>query len=122
MDTVQWDKLEGYGINVGGGGREAAGPPAALLLDVREPGELKTTPLPLSSTGSGASFLNIPLPQLRGRLAELGEDKARPIVVTCAVGLRGYIASRLLHGHGFTNVHNLDGGAKTLITALKQVA
>ena len=45
---------------------------------------------------------------LRGRLGEL--DHNRPITVFCQVGLRGYIATRILMQHGFSNVRNLKGG------------
>ncbi|MCL1859195.1 MAG: DsrE/DsrF/DrsH-like family protein [Oscillospiraceae bacterium] len=52
-------------------------------------------------------FINIPLDELRGRLAEL--DKNKKIYVTCQVGLRGYIAARILTQNGF-DAYNLSGG------------
>ena len=52
-------------------------------------------------------FVNIPLDSLRGRLSEL--DKNKPIYVTCQVGLRGYIACRILSQNGF-DCYNLSGG------------
>lgn len=54
--------------------------------------------------------LNIPLDEIRSNIQELAQDK--PVIVFCAVGLRGYIASRILMQHGFT-VYNLAGGLKT---------
>lgn len=54
--------------------------------------------------------VNIPLDELRSHLNELPTDK--PVVVFCAVGLRGYVASRVLSQHGY-NVFNLTGGLKT---------
>lgn len=54
--------------------------------------------------------LNIPLNELRDRLEEIPADK--PVVVFCAVGLRGYIASRVLLQRGY-QVRNLTGGLKT---------
>jgi rhodanese-related sulfurtransferase len=72
------------------------------LLDVREPDELEKGMIP------GA--MNLPLSGLRGRIAEL--DPARPLLVYCAVGLRGYIAQCFLQQHGF-DVCNLNGGYKT---------
>ena len=36
-----------------------------------------------------------------------------PIVIYCAIGLRGYIATRILKQNGFDNVRNLAGGYKT---------
>jgi rhodanese-related sulfurtransferase len=52
--------------------------------------------------------INIPLEELRQRLGELAPD--RSITVFCQVGLRGYVATRLLMQHGFQNVRNLKGG------------
>jgi len=77
-------------------------PAEACLLDVREPAECERGTLP------GA--LTIPLGQLRGRLAELPRD--RLIVSYCAVGLRGYLAERILRQNGF-DVRNLSGGITT---------
>lgn len=54
--------------------------------------------------------LNIPLNEMRDRLQEIPADK--PLVVFCAVGLRGYIASRILMQRGY-DVRNLNGGLKT---------
>jgi rhodanese-related sulfurtransferase len=39
-------------------------------------------------------FINIPLDSLRARIGEI--DKTKPVYVTCQVGLRGYVATRIL--------------------------
>lgn len=59
------------------------------------------------SLGTIPGFINIPVDELREHLDELPKDK--PIVVTCAVGLRGYLAYRILVQNGFKNVRNLSG-------------
>ncbi len=69
------------------------------LLDVRTPAEY--------ARGAITRFLNIPVDELRERLDEL--DPTKPIYVACQVGLRGYIAARLLIQRGF-DVYNLSGG------------
>ena len=51
-----------------------------------------------------------PEDDLRSRLAEV---PAGPLVVTCAVGLRGHVAARILTQQGFPDVRNLDGGYTT---------
>jgi NADPH-dependent 2,4-dienoyl-CoA reductase/sulfur reductase-like enzyme/peroxiredoxin family protein/rhodanese-related sulfurtransferase/TusA-related sulfurtransferase len=89
---------------------EPAGSGEPLLLDVREPVEFQLGAIP------GA--VNLPLDQLRERLAELPQD--RPIVAYCQVGLRAYLAARILMQHGFTGVQNLSGGYKTLRAALQE--
>lgn len=54
--------------------------------------------------------VNVPLPQLRTRLAELLNDNE--IWVRCGVGRRSCYAPRILRQNGFT-VRNLSGGMKT---------
>lgn len=81
-----------------------ADPQAGLLLDVRTPGEFVSGHVP------GA--INIPVDELRSRLAELPKD--RPIRAYCQVGQRGYIATRLLNQSGF-NTANLGGGYRTYL-------
>lgn len=76
-------------------------PEGAYRLDVRNPEEL-------AENGEIPGFVNIPLNQLRGRIAEVPLDK--PIYITCAAGLRGYVASRMLEQHGAKEVYNLSGG------------
>ncbi len=62
---------------------------------------------------------NVPLDDLRGRLQEIPADK--PVYVYCAVGLRGYLASNILKGHGYKDVRNLVGGLKTYLAATTPV-
>lgn len=78
-----------------------------LLLDVRTREEFTFGAIP------GA--VNIPLDELRGRIDELPYDK--DIYIYCAIGLRGYLALKILMGHGFNRVKNLSGGYKTYATA-----
>lgn len=77
-----------------------------FVLDVRTPQEY--------AAGHIAGSVNIPLDELRERLGELPKDTA--ITVTCAVGLRGYIAARILAGHGFKAL-DLTGGYRMYATA-----
>jgi peroxiredoxin family protein/TusA-related sulfurtransferase len=66
---------------------------------------------------SGA--VNIPVDVLRNHLDEIPKNKK--IVVYCAVGLRGHVASRILMQQGFENVYNLSGGYKTYeLSVMKQ--
>ena len=71
------------------------------------------------SLGSIPGFINIPVDELREHLNELPKDKK--IIVTCAVGLRGYLAYRILVQNGFTKVYNLSGGYKTWCAAAKTI-
>ncbi|MBG9450470.1 CoA-disulfide reductase [Cytobacillus firmus] len=88
--TVQWNEIDEIVENGG------------LLIDVREPIEREM--------GYIKGSINIPLSEIRERLSELPKDKT--VYVSCQVGLRGYLASRILKENGFV-VKNLDGGWKT---------
>lgn len=90
VDVVHWDEVERLQKE------------GAFFLDVRTKDEY--------DLGTIAAATNIPVDEMRPRLDELPKDK--PIVVFCQVGLRGYIAARMLSQRGF-KVSNLSGGYKT---------
>ncbi|AFQ45123.1 FAD-dependent oxidoreductase [Desulfosporosinus meridiei] len=78
------------------------------IIDVRDEEERKAKFI----RGS----LHIPVNDLRSKLSELPKDKE--IVVYCEIGLRGYVAYRILTQHGFTQVRNLCGGWVTYYPAV----
>jgi len=80
-----------------------------VLLDIREDVEREL--------GFIENSIHIPLGQLRNRLNEL--DKSKTYIVYCAVGLRGYIADRILRQNGFKSL-NLAGGFNTYKTMYMQ--
>lgn len=88
-------------------GVEAIRPPQPatepFVLDVRTPEEFARGHVP------GAT--NIPVDDLRRRLGEVPRD--RPIVAYCQVGMRGYLATRILLQSGFPRTANLSGGWTT---------
>jgi NADPH-dependent 2,4-dienoyl-CoA reductase/sulfur reductase-like enzyme/peroxiredoxin family protein/rhodanese-related sulfurtransferase/TusA-related sulfurtransferase len=86
--AVRWDQLKDLGD--------------ALLLDIRTPDEFGIGTLP------GA--VNLPQQLLRAKLGTLPRDKL--IVAFCGVGLRSYMAERILKQNGF-NAASLSGGYKT---------
>jgi CoA-disulfide reductase len=90
VETVQWHEINDILANGG------------YLIDVREPIE--------RDMGMIEGSVNIPLGDLRERISEVPSNQ--DIYVYCQVGLRGYLASRILMQAGF-KVKNLDGGYKT---------
>ena len=74
-----------------------------VLVDVRT--ELEY------SNGHVEGAINIPVDELRDRLSELDPNKT--IVEYCQVGLRGYVADRILTQHGY-KVMNVTGGYKSI--------
>lgn len=99
MPVVTWRELA------------AADRSEVCLVDVRTPEEY--------SLGTIDGAVNIPLDDLRGRLGEIGRDS--DVIVFCAVGLRGYLAQRILLGRGYRRVRNLAGGYKTYSLATQKV-
>ena len=79
----------------------AAGPANALILDVRTPGEFGSSHVP------GA--VNVPHGELAARLAELGANRDRPVIVYCESGRRAGLAEALLVEAGFSDVRHLEG-------------
>lgn len=81
-----------------------------LFVDVRTPAEHELGHIPGS--------VNIPVDEIRHRLHEFPTDK--DIVIYCQIGLRGYLACRILTQHGFTRVRNLSGGWRTYKAAVEE--
>lgn len=98
VKVIHWDEIENLNKD------------KTMLVDVRTPME--------HSLGSLKDAVNIPLDNLRERLSELPRDKE--IIIFCQVGLRGYLACRILMQNGFTNVRNLSGGYKTYLPAISK--
>jgi NADPH-dependent 2,4-dienoyl-CoA reductase/sulfur reductase-like enzyme/rhodanese-related sulfurtransferase len=86
VETMHWDELDD----------------SDFIIDVRTPGEFARSNVPGSS--------NIYVNDLRNKLKELPKDKT--INAYCTVGVRSYIACRILQQNGF-HVRNLSGGYVT---------
>lgn len=94
-DIFHWDELpEIAGAN-------------AFLIDVRTPEEYEL--------GFIKGAVNIPIDELRSRIGEIPRDKN--VLIYCQVGLRAYVATRILRQKGFNSVKNLSGGYKTYFYA-----
>jgi CoA-disulfide reductase len=98
LSVFHWDEIAGIDRD------------KSLLVDVRTPMEY--------GMGTIEGAVNIPLDDLRARLDEIPADK--DIYIFCQVGLRGYVASRILMQKGFTRVKNLSGGFKTYQLAVQK--
>jgi NADPH-dependent 2,4-dienoyl-CoA reductase/sulfur reductase-like enzyme/rhodanese-related sulfurtransferase len=96
--TLQWHELE------------AARAAGAQVIDVRSPHE--------HGAGHIPGTINIPVDELRDRL---GEVQLEDVVVYCAVGQRGHIATQILKANS-AKVRNLDGGYSTWSVAERAVS
>ena len=99
MPVIHWRELKEMDLS------------GTTLIDVRTADEY--------SLGTIRNAINIPVDELRGRIHEIPADK--PIIVFCAIGLRGYIALKILTGRNFKNVRNLSGGYKTYALATQTI-
>ena len=90
VKTVGWDKIDAL-VEEG-----------AYILDVSMENEFES--------GTFPTAVNIPVDFLRDELDDIPKDKT--VYVNCRIGLRGYIASRILKQNGF-DVVNIDGGYMT---------
>ena len=75
---------------------------SALLIDVREPSEIKEIAYDVKN------FKNIPLDELPTRLAEVPKDIQ--VIVACRSGGRSSAAYAILKKNGFENISNMVGG------------
>jgi len=98
VEHLTWNQLKDLGDN-------------DVLLDVRGADEAR-----MAGSLNGSKLL--PLPELRARLNDL--DHAKTYIVYCAVGLRGYLACRILRQHGF-KAKNLSGGYRTYLGAQEKI-
>ncbi|GMQ55750.1 CoA-disulfide reductase [Vallitalea sediminicola] len=87
MEVILWDEIDKEDKQ------------SSIILDVRDDIEL--------DLGYIEGAKNIPVNSLRDRIGEL--DKNKEILVYCAIGIRGYIASRILTQYGY-KAKNLIGG------------
>jgi NADPH-dependent 2,4-dienoyl-CoA reductase/sulfur reductase-like enzyme/rhodanese-related sulfurtransferase len=78
----------------------ASGDPEPVILDVRNLNEYELSHL------RGA--LNIPVDELRYRLAEV--PRGRAVIVHCRSGFRAHLALRILRENGWDDVRNVSGG------------
>lgn len=98
MKTFSWRDIESIDLST------------TQLIDVRTPDEYEL--------GTINGSINIQLDEIRDRLNEISKEKK--IIVYCSVGLRGYVAARILMQHGYTKVFNLIGGYKTYEFAIQK--
>lgn len=97
VKTIQWEEMKNLN------------PSEVFIIDSR--------PTPQYEMGHIEGAHSIPTEQLRKRLQEVPRDKK--IVIYCAIGYNGYLASQILRHNGFENVYNLSGGYRTYGIATK---
>jgi len=86
--------------------------PNALLVDVRDAGDIPSTGLVGGGMNVSLGMLpikaDLELPE-EWRAPEL-QDRSRQVITTCQLGPNAAIGAKLLKDMGFTNVAYMDGG------------
>jgi NADPH-dependent 2,4-dienoyl-CoA reductase/sulfur reductase-like enzyme/peroxiredoxin family protein/rhodanese-related sulfurtransferase/TusA-related sulfurtransferase len=82
----------------------------SFVLDVRTAEEY--------SIGNIDGALHIDVDDLRNHLNKIPKDKK--VMIYCGVGLRGYVAARILRQSGYDNIYNLSGGLKVYKQAMAE--
>ncbi len=96
---ITWDKVESMRKK------------NAFFLDVRSTEEF--------DLGAIEGAVNIPHTDIREHLKEIPTD--RPIVLNCAMGIRGYLTERMLRQLGYSDIYNLTGGYSTYHTVMNEI-
>ena len=93
--------------------------PNALLVDVRDAGDIPSTGL--VSGGMNISLGMLPIKadlELPEDWREPGlQDRSRQVITTCQLGPNAAIGAKLLKDMGFTNVVYMDGGMEAWTAA-----
>ncbi|TFZ06001.1 sulfurtransferase [Ramlibacter henchirensis] len=95
VDQVRPNDLDAWIAAQGGNG---------VVLDVREPQELRAASVP----PQGFELLTIPMNEVPARLAELDPDQ--PIACLCHHGGRSQRVAMFLASNGFSKLANVAGG------------
>lgn len=80
-----------------------------VVLDVRSPADFKK--------GHLLNARNTPLAKLDEHVGQLAKDKARPLLIYCALGSSSVAAAEKLRAQGFGEAYPLRGGLNAWITA-----
>jgi rhodanese-related sulfurtransferase len=114
MQMVDEAKAEVQPVNALEAARRLKEDRKALIVDVRDPDELR-------QAGAIPGALNVSLGMLpvradlqlpeQFRNQEL-QDRSRPVITTCALGLNAARGAKVLKDMGFTNVSYIEGGLK----------
>ena len=114
MQMVQEAKAEVAGVHPVEAQRRLREDPDALLLEVRDAGNIpvdeKAPDMVNISLGTLPLRADLEVPE-QARDARLA-DRSRQVITTCKLGNLAALGARLLKDMGFTNVAYMDGGMR----------
>lgn len=92
------------------GGKRLSALEAVRMINDREPLIVDLRPQADFRKGHLLNAVNLPLAKLEERVSELGKDKARPVILYCALGGSSNEAATKLRKLGYTEAYPLRGG------------
>jgi rhodanese-related sulfurtransferase len=92
------------------GGVRLSPPDAVRLINDRDALVVDLRPVAEYKKGHLMNALSLPVTKLDERIGELGKDKARPVLLYCALGNVAGEAALKLRKLGFSEVYPLSGG------------
>lgn len=99
------------------GGKRLTVPEAVRLINDREPVILDVRPHGDFKRGHLLNAVNAPIAKLDESLGSVAKDKARPVLVYCALGGASSTAVEKLKKHGYAEVYPLRGGLNAWLGA-----
>lgn len=83
---------------------------SVTLIDIRRPSEWSVSGIPAGASAITMHDPGGPTEFLSAVLAAVGGDRAAPIALICATGIRSSWATSFLAAQGFTGVYNVREG------------
>ncbi|MEZ5644389.1 MAG: rhodanese-like domain-containing protein [Burkholderiaceae bacterium] len=98
-------------VVAGGGGLGALKPTDAVMLMNREKAVVVDVCDPAEfASGHVTGARNVPLTELEAKLPATVKNKATPVILVCASGMRSNRAVAIARKLGYENAHSLAGG------------
>lgn len=99
------------------GGKKLSAPEAVRLINDRDARVIDVRPVADFKKAHVMGAINIPSDKLKGRLSEIERDKAKPVIVYCALGGSANESAKLLQQNGFNEAFPLRGGLNAWLAA-----
>jgi rhodanese-related sulfurtransferase len=99
------------------GGKKLSATEAVRMINDRDPVILDLRPVADFKKGHLLNAVNVPIAKLEERASEFGKDRARPVLMYCALGGSSGEAAAKLRKLGFAEAYPLRGGLNAWIQA-----
>ena len=112
MEMAEEAMAEVDGISAAAAQQQLSENSDALLIDVRDAGDIPSTGVPAGGVNISLGMLPIRADlELPDDWRDTGlQDRSREIITTCPLGPNGARGAKLLKDMGFTNVSYMEGG------------